>query len=411
MRKHWLIIVIASLLAVAGLSACGVADAKTEVVSCDGNVAKEITDTEAELEDAKSDANDTEGTPAESAANDRVDELESKLEDLRACAQPAETTTTIPAPAGTNVVVDPASLAAVFEGSVDPATELAFGEQATATLATAPQERGSAAHSAETLASPQDVVAWFNSGDAKAVVVRDRVLFSVTAACGAEDAARIMAGEGWLTMVVLPPSQITGTSYFKDGQMVFASTPRQTGEKDGYHVPVCLTGEHAGYVVPNAMVRADCGNGSEAPKIRINRPDTPPAPPVEQPPTPEQPPRPTPKCPSGQPIPPSGLCPKDPSKDINNNPWVPDQVTKDHPSDDNQDRIDAGPTTPVDTPSGCPGPCPTTTTSPPSGGGGGPTTTVPVSHGGNTGVTASPTTAPPVAPPVTSSPTTPVTSP
>ncbi len=409
MRKHWLVIIIASLLAMTALSACGNADAKTAEVSCDGNVAKEISTTEAELKDARKDAKDAEGTPAESEANDRVSELEAQLDDLLACEQPAAPTTTIPAPAGTSVTVDPASLAAVFEGPVDPATELAFGEQATATLATAPQERGSTAHSAQTLASPQDVVAWFNSGDAKAVVVRDRVLFSVTAACGEADAARIMAGEGWLTMVVLPPSQITGTSYFKDGQMVFASTPRQTGEKDGYHVPVCLTGAHAGFVVPNGMVRADCGNGSEAPKIRINRPDTPPAPPVEQPPTPQQPKRPVPKCPDGRPVPPSGLCPKDPSKDINNNPEVPPQVRKNQPSPDNQARIDAGPTAPVDTPSGCSGPCPTVAPPPPKATT--PTVTVPVSNGGNTGITAPSTVAPPPAPPVTESPKTTVTSP
>lgn len=406
--KRLLVTLAALLLAATALASCARADAKTaEVFSCDGNVAKEISDTEAELKDAKSDAKTAEGTPAEDEANDRVARLEAQLDDLLACEQPAAPTT-IPAPAGTNVVVDPASLAAVFEGPVHPATELAFGEQATATLTTAPQERGAAAHSAQTLTSSQDVVAWFNSGDAKAVVVRDRVLFSVTAACGAEDAARIMAGEGWLTMVVLPPSQITGTSYYKDGQMVFATTPRQTGEKDGYHVPVCLTGAHAGYVVPDAMVRADCGNGSEAPKIRINRPGTPPAPPVEQPPMPQQPKRPKPKCPDGRPVPPSGLCPKDPSKDINNNPEVPPQVRKDQPSSDNQDRIDAGPTKPVDTPSGCSGPCPTVAPKLPKAP---PTVTVPVSNGGNTGITAPPTVAPPPAPPVTESPKTTVTSP
>lgn len=311
------------------------------------------------------------------------------------------TTTTIPAPAGTNVTVDPNSLKEVFEGPVDPASELAFGDEATATLSTAPQERGSTAHSAKTLMSGKDVVEWFGSGDPKAAPVRDRVLLSVTAVCGETDAKRIMAGEGWLVMAVLPPSQITGTSYFKDGQMVFAKSPRQTGEKDGYLLPVCLSGVNAGKVVADGMVRADCGNASESPRIRINRKGTPPAPPVEEYPT----------CPNGKPLPPNGLCPKDSSKDINANPAVPPQVRKDRPSPDNQERIDRGPTAPIDSPSGCNGPCPTTTVPRPSGTGSGSTTTVPVSHGGNTGVTAPPTSAPPPAPPDTSSPTNPVPSP
>jgi hypothetical protein len=293
MRKHWLIVTIASLLAVAGLSGCGNADAQTAEIDCDGNVAEQISTTEAELDDAKSDAKDSEGSPAETAANERVAQLEAHLDELHACVQPVETTTTIPASAGTNVVVDSASLKEVFEGPVDPTAELAFGEAATATLATAPQERGAAAHSAQTLMSGKDVVAWFNSGDSKAVVVRDRVFLHVTAMCGTEDAARIISGEGWLIMAVLPPSQVLGTSYMTDAGMVFAESWRSTGEGDGYGLPVCLSGPNKGKVVAEGMVRLDCGNGHNAPKIRVVRPDTPPAPPVEQPPTvEEQPPTP-----------------------------------------------------------------------------------------------------------------------
>jgi hypothetical protein len=68
--------IIASLLAMAGLTACGDADATTETTNCDGDVAEKIVDTEAELADAQSDAKDSKGMPAEDAAKDRAEELE-----------------------------------------------------------------------------------------------------------------------------------------------------------------------------------------------------------------------------------------------------------------------------------------------------------------------------------------------
>lgn len=319
------------------------------------------------------------------------------------------TTTSTTAAPPVNVTVDNAALATLFDGDVDPTTELVFGDAAVELLENAPEERGDAAHSANTLKTPADVIEWFNSGDPKAVPVRDRVALSVIAQCGEADAARIMDGEGWITMVVLPESQVLNTSYSDgNGGMEFANGWRQTGEKDGYHIPVCLTGPNAGKIVANGMVRADCGNGHDSPKIRIYRPGMDTAVPVDVPPS-EVPKY---RCPDGREPTPEGLCPKDPSKDINNNTEVPEQVRKDGPSPDNRERIERGPTVPHDTPSGCAGRCPTTTTTPPSGGnGGGTSTTVPSSNGGNTGVTAPPTSAPPPAPPTTESPTVTVVSP
>lgn len=61
---------------------------------------------------------------------------------------------------------------------------------------------------------------------------------------------------------------------------------------------------------------------------------------------------------------------KDPSLSTNNNPQIPDQVRKDEPSPDNDDEIQEGPIQPVDSPTGCNGPCPAPST---------PTTTVPSS--------------------------------
>jgi hypothetical protein len=55
---------------------------------------------------------------------------------------------------------------------------------------------------------------------------------------------------------------------------------------------------------------------------------------------------------------------KNPDESSNNNPDIPDQVKKPEPSEDNQDRIDAGPTDPVDSDTGCDGDCPGTVPQP-----------------------------------------------
>lgn len=184
-----------------------------------------------------------------------------------------------------NLVVDAASMAPLFEGAVHP-DELAFGDEAVALMAGAPEERGGNAHSPTTLRSPQELTAALNSGDPKMAPVRDRVVNAITQTCGVEDVAvHLDQSQGWLLMVVIPESQVHGTSYSVDGQMQFATDWRQTGERDAYWLPVCTTGANAGKVVIEGIVRADCGNGHKSPKIRIVRQDTPPAPPVETPPT------------------------------------------------------------------------------------------------------------------------------
>lgn len=61
---------------------------------------------------------------------------------------------------------------------------------------------------------------------------------------------------------------------------------------------------------------------------------------------------------------------KDTLVSTNNNPQILDQVRKDEPSPDNDDEIQEGPIQPVDSPTGCNGPCPAPST---------PTTTVPSS--------------------------------
>jgi hypothetical protein len=272
------------------LPACGNAAGETTLkADCDGNVEQQLKDNEVELIAAKAEARRSADNPDGVTADAKVTQLENQRKALQKCPA-GSTTTTTAAPAASEISVDPASLAAVFEGPVDPITELAFGEAAQATLANAPQERGAAAHSSRTLKSGPEIAAWFASEDPKAHLVRDRVYLQTVALCGQEDANRIMKGEGWLIMAVLPPSQVLGTSYVTGDGMVFSNSWRQAQGGDGYGLPVCLTGPNKGKVVAEAMVRLDCGNGHEAPRIRINRPDTPGAPPVDVPPTPEEPP-------------------------------------------------------------------------------------------------------------------------
>lgn len=168
------------------------------------------------------------------------------------------------------------------------------------------------------------------------------------------------------------------------------------------------------FVHPDGRVvnlKLDCGFQPVAqdfpgiPPVEAAPPSGQPAPPS----TPQGPPPPTtgdvPKCPNGQPIPPDGVCPKNQNQNIDRNPDLPPQIGGEGTTPVG---VDPGPpTAPVDSPSGCLGPCPTTPPPAPPA----PGVTVPVSNGGNTGVTAPPTSAAPPAPPVSVSPQTPVTSP
>lgn len=181
-----------------------------------------------------------------------------------------------------DVVVDPASLAELFEGEVH-ADELAFGEEAAVLLANAEQERSSAAHSQETLETVEELTGWLNSADPNAGLVRTRVVEAITQMCGEPEVkVHLQDNQGWLLMVVKPASQVLHTSYVVNDQIVFMDDYREVGENDAYWVPVCMSGANAGKAVPNGMVRADCGNAHDVPKIRIKRPGIPDKPRVEE---------------------------------------------------------------------------------------------------------------------------------
>jgi hypothetical protein len=323
----------------------------------------------------------------------------------------SETTTSTTAPPEVgDVVVNPESMCEGFEdcGDVNPSTELAFNEDAEAAMEGADQERGSAAHSDETLTTVEELTTALNdASNPDMVPVRERVVAAITEVCGEADVSvHLEQNEGWLLMVVRPESQIKGISYMTESGLQIATNWRQVGENDAYWLPVCTQGENKGDVAWGGVVRADCGNAHDTPKIRINRPDTPEVPPVETPPGE--------KCPFNPDLPvdsPNCLKPKDPTQDVNVNPNVPPQVTGPGTTPVG---TDPGPSTPAcDTPTGyCPGSEPTTPTTAPSGGsggggsGGGSTPTTVPGCGqagqpscGNTGVTPPTTVAPPAPPP------------
>lgn len=381
--KRLLVVLAALLLAATVMASCGSADAKAEEVSCDGNVAEQISKTEAELIDARKDAEDAEGTPAESEASERVDRLEAELKALQECGggeATSPTTTVTPA-------VCPNSWA---RADSDKAGSRWFAGGIPSIASATTPEQARLAASEWLVGVRQDPV--LLAGGAKYLVGRDVNQAELFDASGcATQTAVVLVGEmeAALALSLIKPDEAPSDGYNSgthDGNVVGSATPGISGNRKAI-----LIETPKGVKV---WVMARCGN-----PVTTGKPPVPSGPTDENPaPTPHKP-KPSPTT--------TVLTPKDPSRNIDRNPEVPEQVRKDRPSPDNQERIDRGPTTPIDSPSGCNGPCPTTAppaTVPPK-------TTVPETHGGNTGVTPPPTVAPPPAPPVTSSPTTPVTSP
>ena len=387
MRKHRIIAIIASLLAVTVvLASCASTDAKkTAEVSCDGNVAEQIPKTEAELKDARQNAKDALRTPAEQPASERVTKLEATLDSLRSCAKGTT-------PASTPVTAKCESTWARADSDKAGHRWFANGIPSIAEAIT-PEQAQAAAHDWFS-ASKVDPVTL--SGAAKYLIDRDvnqAELFDSNG-CATQVAVDLVAeAEAALALSMFKAEEAPSNGYNSGATSASVVGSAKAGVSGDRRAVKVTTPK--GVVI---WVMARCGNPVTVKPHRL----------VPKGPTDEAPTTST-TTSTTQPR----LTPKDPSKDINNNPNVPPEVRKDRPSPDNQPRIDAGPTKPVDTLSGCDGPCPVVTTTvprPPSNNGS-PTTTVPVSHGGNTGVTAPPKSAPPVAPPTTASPQVPVTSP
>jgi hypothetical protein len=181
----------------------------------------------------------------------------------------------------------------------------------------------------------------------------------------ARDAVRGLVGNDADKLPIARHSCIVNTRGFDHNQMQDFVDCRQMVRVslspivyDNNGVPVSLRSDTGVFV--------DCFNIWWIPRqIVVPVPPTTPTtvppkvPPTTVPPTPTTtvPPN-IPTCPNGQPIPPNGLCPKDPSQDVNVNPDVPPQVQG--PGTTPVGTSPGPSTLPVDTPTGCVGDCPTT---------------------------------------------------
>jgi hypothetical protein len=147
------------------------------------------------------------------------------------------------------------------------------------------------------LKSQADIAAFLNdTNDPAAVAARDHVVKAVVDAGGEKERTRALTGAGYIPIQMEKASQILGTSYFQDGKVKILGQWRQSLPGDLYWLYVTTDMK----LVPEATLRADCGN-MEAKVIRIIKPGVPPAPPVSQPPGQEQ-------CPPGTVLQPNGEC-------------------------------------------------------------------------------------------------------
>lgn len=156
------------------------------------------------------------------------------------------------------------------------------------------------------LDSTDAIAKWLSSGTPEANTAKDRVVSAIKAA-GKNDKEvnRALTGAGYIPLQLKGESQIMGGSYFVDGKFHLEDKWRQSQAGDIYWLYMTADG----ILVPDATLRADCGNVG-AKQIRIVKINIPPAPPVGQKPGEE-------KCPPGTVLQPNGECltPKNPAED------------------------------------------------------------------------------------------------
>ena len=231
-----------------------------------------------------------------------------------------------------DTAVGAAGVLAMFQGVTQKDVNVgSHGDHAVDWALNTQEERGNGSFTNHTLKTPEDVSAYLNdTNDPKAKATRERVEQGIRKyGYGDDQVARAMSGAGYIPVQMKEASQILGTSYFKDGKVLIAGTWRQAAPGDVYWLYFASDGK----VIPEALVRADCGN-SNAVIIRVVRPGMPVAPPVDQPPGEEL-------CPQGNvlhpgagvcsPPPPPGCkekgnCPTLPCTNCTNNPKVPNQA-------------------------------------------------------------------------------------
>lgn len=140
------------------------------------------------------------------------------------------------------------------------------------------EERGPASFTKKTIQTREDLVAFFNSSRPKAAAARKRVELALRKAGYKDDEVTyaLTKGDRWIWVAPTVESQVLGTTYFVEGKVLKANNWRQTAPNDAIWFYVTRDAK----IVPEAAVRADCGN-PEVKKVRPVRPTTPPAPPIE----------------------------------------------------------------------------------------------------------------------------------
>lgn len=129
------------------------------------------------------------------------------------------------------------------------------------------------------LDSTTTIAAWLASGSPESNAAKDRVIAAVKAVGGDDtEVARAMTGAGYFPVQFKGASQVMGTTYFQDGVKPVDQW-RQSQPGDIYWLYITSKG----VLVPDATLRADCGNVS-AKQIRVVKPGIPPAVSVSQPP-------------------------------------------------------------------------------------------------------------------------------
>lgn len=142
------------------------------------------------------------------------------------------------------------------------------------------EERGAAAFTNRTLETKPEVCSYIAEDTVESNEAEAGVKIALETHTGEFD--RISSGDcsGYLLVCAKVASQILGTSYMQDGKMLVSTHGwREVGPNDC--IWVYITQEYV--VVPQASIRADCGNPGLTYMVPI-RPGTPPAPPIEVPP-------------------------------------------------------------------------------------------------------------------------------
>lgn len=139
------------------------------------------------------------------------------------------------------------------------------------------EERGIASFTNETLESPEEVGAFLSETSGESIKARDRVETAIRdAGFGDDEVERAMDGSCYVALQPKVASQILGTTYYQDGKVLESNEWRSVEEND--ILWLCFTKDWT--LIPDATVRADCGN-PELTQLRPIRPTTPPAPPIE----------------------------------------------------------------------------------------------------------------------------------